>query len=230
MANDFWVYQLSWTNPSYQVLNNHIVTHLYRGYIAYPSNLWLMNYQHAFWAACMLVVIPNGFIPCIGLSWSMAISTMLPCSTPKFQGDWIFSCFVRVHFVFTSFVFPKENCRLIYVHSWYIYIYTSYLYIYIHYMYTIDIYEKLCTYIIYLGFFLLPNRVIFPLPFLRRPKKRERNLGLGQGCHIPMICPIFIAIKNAWWHTINPFLCPINGHWLTLFILTLFILTLDFIV
>jgi len=53
--------------------------------------LMLINYQHAFWAACILVVIPNGFIPCIGLSWSMAISTMLPCSSPKFQGDWFFS-------------------------------------------------------------------------------------------------------------------------------------------
>ena len=137
------------------------------------------------------------------------------------------SCSLRVHFV----RIPQRELQIdICTLMIYIYIYTSYLYIYIHYMYTIDIYEKLCTYIIYLGFFLLPNRVIFPLPFLRRPKKREKNLGLGQGCHIPMICPIFIAIKNAWWHTINPFLCPINGHWLTLFILTLFILTLDFIV
>ena len=136
--------------------------------------------------------------------------------------------FFHVSFVFTSCSLRSYSPKRIadwYMYTHDIYIYTSYLYIYIHYMYTIDIYEKLCTYIIYLGFFLLPNRVIFPLPFLRRPKKREKNLGLGQGCHIPMICPIFIAIKNAWWHTINPFLCPINGHWLTLFILTL-----DFIV
>ena len=198
MANDFWVYQLSWTNPSYQVLNNHIVTHLYRGYIAYPSNLWLMNYQHAFWAACMLVVIPNGFIPCIGLSWSMAISTMLPCSTPKFQGDWIFSCFVRVHFVFTSFVFPKENCRLIYVHSWYIYIYTLaisiYIYtLYVHYRY---IWEAMYIYHIS-GIFPVAKSSDFPIAVPSEAQKTGEKSRAGTRVSYPHDMPNFYSHKKC---------------------------------